>query len=81
MKIETVKLILVVVVLIYLVTFLERFIGVYTNHVDKVDYKQNKDNFEIKINNYEKGIFEDSVVIYNSDRAYRDSLRATINPR
>lgn len=67
--------------ILYAVAFLERFLSTYTNAVDKIDYTRNKEQFEIKINNYEKAIFEDSVIIYNSDRAYRDSLRATLNPR
>jgi len=80
MKPETIKLILIFAVLLYAGSVLERFLIVYTNEVDKIDYTQNKEQFEIKINNYEKAIFEDSVVIFNSDRSYRDSLRATINP-
>lgn len=67
--------------IVYAVTLLERFLTTYKEQTKNTAYEVKKGQFEIKINNYEKAIFEDSVVIYNSDRAYRDSLRATINPR
>ena len=65
----------------YLVTFLERSLSTYKEIAKKTVYDAKKEQFEIKINNYENAIFEDSVIIYNSDRQYRDSLRSAINPR
>lgn len=80
MKIPTLKDILLLVAFIYAVTLLERFMSTYKEQAQKTLYDVKKERFEIKINNYETGIFEDSVVIYNSNREYRDSIRESLNP-
>jgi hypothetical protein len=42
------------------------------------EHIEEKKAFESKIEKHEREIFEDSVIIHNSNRSYRDSIRTAI---
>ena len=77
---ELINKIILIACIVYAVTLLERFMSTYKEIAEKTLYDVKKEQFEIKIINYENEIYKDSVVIYNSDRDYRDSIRAIYNP-
>ena len=77
---KIIKYILIGAVIVYAVSFLERFISQYTQQVKNGAYREALKEYEETKTRDEKAIFEDSVLIINSDRKVRDSLRAIHNP-
>jgi hypothetical protein len=73
--------ILLILALIWLVTYSERFLNEY--HVSNVNerYEAKKVLHEQTINTFTNEIFKDSIIISNSSSQFRDSLRAKYNPR
>ena len=78
---QTFNRILLIIGILYAVSFLERIAHNYSASVADQKHLEKVEQFEIKINNYEESIFKDSVIVSNSSRSYRDSIRAALNPR
>ena len=85
----TVKNLLILIVLLYFITAVERFIG-NQSHQSDILMKHNEKNNELvkqieslnnNIHNYEKKKLQNTIDIINMDDVERDSLRAMLNPR
>jgi hypothetical protein len=85
----TVKNLLILIVLFYFITAVERFIGNQSHQSDILMKHSEKNNELVKqieslnnnIHNYEKKKLQNTIDIINMDDAERDSLRAMLNPR
>jgi len=56
-------------------------IKIHDLNKDKLHLKTKIDSIEKRYENYETKVTSDSTIIWNSDREYRDSIRAIYNPR
>lgn len=75
------KIAIIAAATLYAVSVIERGLATYRQGVKAQRQTEERQQLEIQIKNYENDIFKDSVIISNSPRSYRDSLRAVLNPR
>ena len=76
---------IILVLALYVIVYAERLLYKIGSNdtIETVNEQrqEEKRQHKAKIESYESKIFEDSVIIVNSDRKYRDSMRSTVNPK